>query len=157
MCGSLFLIAARRFLLYCFAMWYFIIYFTLMQVITGQSTSWSLIDKCDKWPLLTFLRWKHFVYLHWRSPSFRVGKNVWISTSIWSVICLKTKVPEYYAEDCINLKDYQPIILLAIVDTCIYFVTFVISPEKSQDAIFFKNPSLSRMIFIWLKSYSINK
>ena len=66
-------------------------------------------------------------------------------------------MPENYAEDCINLKDYQPIILLAIVDTRIYFVTFAISPEKSQNAIFFKNPSLSRMIFIWLKSYSINK
>ena len=47
MCGSLFLIAARLFLLYCFAMWHFIIYFTLMQVITGQSTSWSVIEKCD--------------------------------------------------------------------------------------------------------------
>ena len=66
-------------------------------------------------------------------------------------------MPENYAEDCINLKDYQPIILLAIVDIRINFVTFVISPEKSQDAIFLKNPSLSRMIFIWLKSYSINK
>ena len=47
MCGSLFLIAARLFLLYCFAMWHFITYFTLMQVITGQSTSCSVIDKFD--------------------------------------------------------------------------------------------------------------
>ena len=165
MCGSLFLIAARLFLLYCFAMWHFIIYFTLMQVITGQSTSWSVIDKYDilrdvsKAFVDTFELKTFCLPTHRTSPGncFRVGENVWISTSIWSVICLKTKVPENYAEDCINLKDYQPIILLAIVDIRINFVTFVISPEKSQDAIFFKNPSLSRMIFIWLKSYSINK
>ena len=47
-------------------------------------------------------------------------------------------MPGIYADDCINLNDEQPIILLGIVDTLILFVTsFVNSPENSQDAIFF--------------------
>ena len=57
------------------------------------------------------------------------------------------------------MKDDQPIILLGIVDTLIYFVTsFVTPPEKSQDANFLKNPLfLSRIFLVWLKSYSIKK
>ena len=47
MCISLYLIVARLFLFYWFAMWYCIIYFILMHVITAQSTSWSAIDICD--------------------------------------------------------------------------------------------------------------
>ena len=47
MCISLFLIVARLFLFYWFAMWHCIIYFILMHVITGQSTGWSVIDICD--------------------------------------------------------------------------------------------------------------
>ena len=47
MCKSLFLILARLFLFYWFAMWHCIIYFILMHLITGQSTSWSVIDICD--------------------------------------------------------------------------------------------------------------
>ena len=42
-----FLIVARLFLFYWFAMWHCIIYFIQMHVITGQSTSWSVIDICD--------------------------------------------------------------------------------------------------------------
>ena len=38
------------------------------------------------------------------------------------------------ADDCINLEDDQPIILLGIVDPLIFFVTsFVNWLEKSQD------------------------
>ena len=47
MCKSLFPILARLFLFYWFAMWHCIIYFILMHLITGQSTSWSVIDICD--------------------------------------------------------------------------------------------------------------
>ena len=145
MCRSLFLIAARLFLLYCFAMWHFIIYFTLMHVITGLSTSWSVMDKCDILRYVSKAFVDIFILKTFCPPIqrrnlsnyFRVGENVWISTSIWSIICLKTKVPENYAGDCINLKDYQPIILLTILDTLIYSLTsFVTLPEKSQDAIF---------------------
>ena len=61
-------------------------------------------------------------------------------------------MPENYAGDCINLKDYQPIILLTIVDTLIYSVTsFVTLPEKSQDAIFLKIPLFIKNDFYLVK------
>ena len=55
------------------------------------------------------------------------------------ILCLKNKVPESYADNCFDLKDDQPIVLVGIVGTLIYSVTsFVALPEKSQGTPFLK-------------------
>ena len=101
MCRSLFLIAARLFLLYCFAMWHFIIYFTLMHVITGVSTSWSVMDKCDilryvSKAFVDIFMLKTICYLQRRNPTnyFRVGKMFGFPQAfevlyVWKPKCLK--------------------------------------------------------------------
>ena len=47
MCRSMLLIVTSLFLLYCFAIWLCIVYFTLMHVIIGKSTCWSVMGISD--------------------------------------------------------------------------------------------------------------
>ena len=97
-----FLIVARLFLFYWFAMWHCIIYFIRMHVITGQSTSWSVIDICDIVKYVSMA--KAFVDIFTlktfclptgeKSQQLFMGwRKTWISTSIWN-ICLESKAPE---------------------------------------------------------------
>ena len=64
MCRSVLLIATSLFLFYCFAMWPCIIYFTLMYVITGQSTSWSVMGISD---IVIYVK-KAFVHIFMLKP-----------------------------------------------------------------------------------------
>ena len=117
-----------------------------MHVIIGQSTSWSVMGISD---IVIYVK-KAFVHIFMLKmfclPIEEESQQLFMGWGRYldfhkhlKYYILKTKVPEHCADDCINLKDGEPIVLLGIVNKPIYFMTsFVTLPEKWQGANFLK-------------------